>query len=290
MTRAQERFYESRRVRWLDDLWKDVHYALRALFRNPSFTTIAILTLALGIGANTAIFSVVHALLLKPLPYKDSDRLVRLVLNVPAAESPTGGPLRMAGGINPAELIELRSRTKVLSRAGIYGPAFMTLTSHGEAVRLEGMRVSSAIFQMLSAQPLLGRVFNAEEETPSADPVIVLSYSTWHRHFASDPNILGQTLTLEDNLMLLLGNKEYSKKYTVVGVMPETFGFPNDQTQFWVPAVGARARRWCFSGAARRWSLNPHRLKSTLFCARYGRVQEERSMSLPVNKTNWSRL
>src|SRR6266852_12774 len=149
---------------WLDDAQIDIRYALRTLAGNPGFLAVAVLTLAVGIGANTAIFSVVNALLLKPLPYKDSDRLVRLMVNVPA-EPGTGGPRRTAGGIAVAELIELRSQVKALSHIGVYGPALMTLTKREESARLEGMRISPAIFQALGARALFGRVFDTNEET-----------------------------------------------------------------------------------------------------------------------------
>ena len=111
----------------------------------------AILTLALGIGANTAIFSVVHALLLKPLPYKDSDRLVRLVVTTPAVQSP-GGPQR-SGRVSVAELLEIRAHSRTLTHAAFTaGPAFMTLVGHGEAARLQGLRVSPSVFDTLGEQ------------------------------------------------------------------------------------------------------------------------------------------
>lgn len=235
---AQERFYESQRIMWLHDALGDIRYAVRALARNPGFAAIAILTLTLGIGATTAIFSVVNALLLKPLPYPDSGRLVRLVINVPPGQS-GAGPRRVAGGISPAELAELRSRMKTVSQIGMYGPAFMTLTGGGEAARLDGMRVSSSVWRALGARPQLGRIYDAREEASAADPVIVLSHALWQRLFEGDPNILGRALVLEDKILLMLGNKNFSARYTVIGVMPEGFEFPNQQTQFWIPAPAA---------------------------------------------------
>ena len=229
VARAQERFYESQRLMWLDNAYRDLRYAIRTLFRNPVFSVVTLLTLAIGIGSTTAIFSVVYALLLKPLPYPDSDRLVRMV------QSSTGGPQRVPGGIRVQELAELRSRMQSISIIGVSNIAIMTMTGGGEASRLEGIRISAAIWQALGAKPLLGRVFDVGEDAPEADPVIVLSYRAWQRLFHSDPGILGQTLVLEDSLLLMLGNKLFAGHYTVIGVMPEEFVFPNRQAEFWIP-------------------------------------------------------
>ncbi len=227
--RRKEECRDMRHVRWIENLAQDLRYALRTLFRNPVFSVVVLLTLAIGIGSTTAIFSVVHALLLKPLPYPDSDRLVRMV------QSSTGGPQRVAGGIRVQELAELRSRMRSVSTIGAYNLAIMTMTGGGEASRLEGMRISAGIWQAIGAKPLLGRVFDAGEDAPEADPVIVLSYRAWKRLFHGDPGILGRTLVLEDNFLLMLGNKLFAGHYTVVGVMPEEFAFPNRQAEFWIP-------------------------------------------------------
>ena len=174
---VKERHRDERSLRWADDAKRDVHYAVRMLGRNPGFAVVAILTLALGIGANTAIFSVVHSLLLKPLPYKDSDRLVRLVATVPAAQSPTAQPQR-SGRISVAELVELRSRSRLLTQSAFTGgPVFMTLRGRGESSRLQGQRVSPGVFATLGEQALFGRVFGAPEEAPGAASVIIFSYT-----------------------------------------------------------------------------------------------------------------
>jgi len=234
---VKEECRDARGTRWAEDLWQDLRFALRTLRKTPGFAVAVIGTLALGIGSTTAIFSVVHALLLNPLPYPQSDRLVRLIVNQPPGESGSPGPRRIAGGIRVRELAELRSRIKSLSKIGAYGPALMTMTGGSEAARLDGMRISAAIWQAIGAKPLFGRVFADMEEAPGADPVIVLSNAFWKRFFNGDPNILGRTLVLEDNILLMLGNKKFTAGYTVVGVMPEGFEFPNSQTQFWIPVV-----------------------------------------------------
>ncbi|MBO0800416.1 MAG: ABC transporter permease, partial [Blastocatellia bacterium] len=161
-------------INWLDNAYRDLRYAIRTLSRNPVFSVVVLLTLAIGIGSTTAIFSIVHALLLKPLPYPDSDRLVRLIINQPAGpsgQSSTGGPQRFPGGISVRELAELRSRLRSLSTIGIYNIARMTMTGGGEASRLEGAVISASIWRVIGARPLLGRVFDATEDTS----VIVLS-------------------------------------------------------------------------------------------------------------------
>jgi putative ABC transport system permease protein len=225
---------------WLEDLRRDAGNALRALVRNPAFTIVAILTLALGIGANVAIFSVVHSVLLRPLSYKDADRLVGLYLNQSAAESPTGAPRRLRIGLSVADLIELRRRTQAISHAGVSTLSFMIVTGGEETIRLEGARVSPAIFQMLGVRPFLGRMFDDADEAPDADPVVILSHATWRRYFGGDPNILGRALTLNDVFARVPPTSERvpraggPRPYAVVGVMPEEFE-PGGSNQFWIP-------------------------------------------------------
>ncbi|HYZ86706.1 MAG TPA: ABC transporter permease, partial [Bryobacteraceae bacterium] len=233
--RAEERFYESQRVMWVENAYRDLCYAIRSLSRNPAFSIVVLLTLAIGIGSTTAIFSFVYALLLKPLPYRNADRLVRLVLNQPPGQSSISGPRRFAGGISVRELAELRSRMQSVSTIGIYGPAVMTMTGNGEASRIEGMRISASIWDAIGATPHLGRVFSTSEDAPGGDRVIVLSHSLWKRAFRGDASILGRSVALEDNLLLLLGNRTFAGHYTVIGVMPEEFAFPNRQAEFWIP-------------------------------------------------------
>ena len=131
-----------------DDLRRDLRYALRMLARTPGFTLVAVLTLALGIGANTAIFSVVNALLLRPLPYQDADRLVALFSNQPADESRTGVPRRLRVDVSAADLVELRRRTSAISDAGVSGLSFVNMTSDDGTTRLEGARMSPSLFRM----------------------------------------------------------------------------------------------------------------------------------------------
>jgi putative ABC transport system permease protein len=210
-------------LRFIETLIQDLRYGARTLMKNPVFSVVALLTLAIGIGSTTAIFSVVHALLLKPLPYPDSDRLVRLVVNQQAGQSSTGGPQRVPGGISVRELAELHSRMRSVSTIGVYNRAIMTMTGEGEASRLEGMVISASIWRAIGARPLLGRVFDATEDAPEADPVIVLSNRAWKRLFQGDPGIIGRNIALD------------AGHHTVIGVVPEEFTFANMQSEFWIP-------------------------------------------------------
>jgi putative ABC transport system permease protein len=213
-------------LNFIETLIQDLRYGGRTLMKNPVFSVVALLTLAIGIGSTTAIFSVVHALLLKPLPYPNSDRLVRLIVIQspgPPGQSSTGGPQRVPGGISVRELAELRSRMRSVSTIGVYNVARMTMTGEGESSRLEGMVISASIWRAIGARPLLGRVFDATEDAPEADPVIVLSNRVWKRYFQGDPGVIGRNIALE------------AGHYTVIGVMPEEFTFANLQSEFWIP-------------------------------------------------------
>ena len=240
VTRTQERFYEGRRSIWLDDFQRDVTYAVRSLRRSPAFALIAILTLSLGIGANTAIFSVVNTVLLKPLPYPDADRFVRLQWEVPAEFSPSRGPIRNQASVSAVELRELQSRVKTLSHIGTVGPTLMALAGREELPRLQGVRVSTALFQMLGVTPLHGRLLERTDEAPDAERAVLISYGTWQRHFGGTPDIVGRVIEMET----VLGARRRIS-YTVRGVMPRGFEFPDSQTQFWMapnPVTTANSR------------------------------------------------
>jgi putative ABC transport system permease protein len=208
----------------LDDLRRDTVLAARMLRRAPGFTTVAILTLALGIGANTAVFSVVNAVLLRSLPYKDPDRLVRIFGSVPAGAG-VNGPSRRVPGVRVSDLAELRTQAASLSDVVFYLGASATLTGVEEARKLDGIRIAPEAFSMLGAVPLIGRTFEPHEAAAGADGVVILSFTTWQRYFNGASQVLGRQLRLDD------------RSYAVVGVMPAAFQFPDTQTQFWVPFV-----------------------------------------------------
>jgi predicted permease len=227
---TQERFYETSRPMWLEDFTRDVRWTTRGLRKSPGFAAIVVLTLALGIGANTAIFSVLHALLLTPLPYQDANRIVRLVMNMPVEESPTKRPLRASMGLTLTELQAVQQHSQALSRVGTATTILRSWPGQDESAHLQGARVSASLFDMLDVRPALGRAFGARDEAPSAEQVIVLSFGAWQRLLGSDPAVIGRVIALE----AVLGPR-MQYRYTVVGVMPRDFSYPDPGTQFWIP-------------------------------------------------------
>ena len=194
----------------------DLRFALRQLLKNPGFTAVAVLTLALGIGANTAIFSFVNAVLLRPLPYQDPDRLVVVYENNAERDwhkNAVGAPV----------LGEWRQRSQTIDGLAAYKPDLMILTGKGQPETLTAVSLSANIFSLLGIQPMLGRGFLPEEETYGKHQVAVLSYDFWNRRFAHDPGIVGQTITLD------------SDAYQVVGIMPPHRSFPDGNAQVWLP-------------------------------------------------------
>jgi putative ABC transport system permease protein len=215
---------------WAEHARQDLRYALRTFAKTPGFTILAVLTLALGIGANAAIFTVVNAVLLRPLPFPDSDRVVRIFENVPPEGG--GGPRRRVLGLTSSELAAFASQTNTMSHVGAYIPTIRTLTGRGEPVRLIGARLSPSLMSLAGA-PLLGRAFAAHEDAPGADPVVILSHASWQQYFGGDPNIIGQQVTLDGTA------------HRVIGVMHPGFALLDPQDQFWMPmpTSGATARQ-----------------------------------------------
>ncbi|MBA2623923.1 MAG: ABC transporter permease [Chthoniobacterales bacterium] len=187
----------------------DLQYALRMLLKAPAFTAIAVITLALGIGANSAIFSVIDTVLLRPLPFKDPDRLVMV----------WGGSSR-EGKIDSnhsfPDYADLRDQTQSFSAMAAFARNRSVLNHGDESQGLVGVTISSEIFDVLGVAPFLGRAYTRDEDKPGAPPVVVLSYSLWQRAFAGAPEIVGREITLA------------SKPYTVVGIMPAGWKFPVD--------------------------------------------------------------
>jgi predicted permease len=205
----------------MDTFRQNFVYAIRQLDRAPGFAAVAILTLGLAIGANTAIFSIVDSILLQPLPYEDSARLVRLVENVPAEESASGAPQRTTT-MSPGLFTEWRDRSTTLSAMSMERAMAVTMAGP-EPVRLSGLEASPALFSILDVQPILGRALQPADEAAGSDNVVVLSYAAWQRLFGADPQVIGRALTLD------------ARVYSVVGVMPRDFAYPNAQTNFWKP-------------------------------------------------------
>ncbi|MFN7929847.1 MAG: ABC transporter permease [Blastocatellia bacterium] len=194
-------------------MWQDLRYGARMLRQQPLFTLIAVLTLALGIGANTAIFSVINAVLLRPLPYPESDRLV--LYNERSSQ--------MDGmSISWPNYADWRAQQTVFEEMGVYNRGDYNLTGAGQPERIRAGQVTASLFTTLRAQASLGRVFNADEDKPGGPPVVVLSAGLWQRRFGGDPQIIGKTLNFND------------RNYTVLGVMPEGFRMPS-RVEMWVP-------------------------------------------------------
>jgi putative ABC transport system permease protein len=194
----------------------DVRYALRTVLKNPGFAATAVATLALGIGANTAIFSVVNAVMLKPLPYRDPGRLVMVWEDSTSHGYPKDTPA-------PGNFTSWRAQNHVFEdMAALAGRAF-NLTGAGEPEKIEGLKVSASLFTILGVQPALGRAFLPQEDAPGARKAVVLSDALWQRRFARDPQIVGKNIALN------------GESYTVTGVMPRGFRLPMGDSQLWTP-------------------------------------------------------
>ena len=225
MEQIKEECRDMRRVNYIENFFQDVRYGLRMLRKNPGFTTVAVLTLALGIGANTAVFSLVDTILLRPLPYRDPHQLVLVSETLPQM----GGDTEV--GMAAGEYLDYRDRNRSFVRTAAYEAAGFNLTGEGTPLRVNAAAVTASVFPLLGVPPRLGRTFTADEERPGSIPVAVLSYSLWQRHYGADRRILGKTIRLDE------------KPYVVVGVMPPSFKFPSDgaplseRADLWVPEV-----------------------------------------------------
>ncbi len=203
---AKELSRDLRGVRWLEDLWQDLRYGARMLLKNPGFTLISVLTLALGIGANSAIFSIVNAVLLRPLPYFEPERLV----TIRSHES-------------VLDLADLKSWNRTFAEIGgnTYQP--LDYTGGGDPVQWQAGLVTGDFFKTLGVPPLLGRVITDDDDKKGGPFVIVLSYALWQQQFGGKIDILGRTVALSGN------------NYTIIGVMPTGFKTPRDNTEAWLP-------------------------------------------------------
>ena len=216
----------------MDTLLQDLRYTVRMLIKRPGFTVVAILALALGIGANTAIFSVVNAVLLRPLPYENPEQLVMMWETNPRLKL---GYDEVS--VAPANFIDWKNQNSVFQEVAAFWPNTFNLAGAGQPERLEGVDVSAGLFSMLGAQPARGRVFEAGEDEPGRNHVVIVSHGLWQRRFASDPDLVGKTIKLN------------GEEFTVIGIMPEDFQFPRrtelpaqyrffpPQPELWAPLV-----------------------------------------------------
>jgi putative ABC transport system permease protein len=224
----------------METLFKDIQYAVRNLLKHPGFAAVAVITLALGIGANTAMFSVINGVLIRPLPYQQPERLVTIW-----EESPERGMYQLP--VSFANMSDWVTQNHVFDQISAYTFTNLNLTGAGEPVRLSGVRASANLFPLVGAAPMLGRTFLAEEDKEGANRVVVLSHALWQSRFGSNREIVGQTITIND------------QPHTIVGVMPPNFQFPvgfaylgkvlNDPTDIYVPLapVSDETRRGNYS-------------------------------------------
>jgi putative ABC transport system permease protein len=199
----------------MQTLWQDLRYGARMLLKRPAFTLIAVITLALGIGANTAIFSVVNAVLLRPLPFKDPDRLMVI--------RETKLPQFPEFSVSPGNFLDWKAQNTVFERLVTSNSSSFNLIGTGDPERLRGMFVSDGFFATFGAVPQLGRDFLPEEDQPGRNLVVMLSNGLWQRRFGGDPKIVNQTITLN------------GQSYTVIGVMPASFRYGGQNLDLWTP-------------------------------------------------------
>src|SRR5438105_2445292 len=200
----------------METLLRDIRYGVRSLLKRPGFTAIAVIALALGIGANTAIFSLVNAVLLRPLPFAEPDRLVWMWGNIR-----NGGN---RASVSPLDFLDYRAQNTTFEEfaAFIGVPLSLNLTGSGEPERLSAAAVTGNYFQALGVKPVFGRTFLLENEKPGSDQVAVLSYALWQKRFGGDPAVLNKTVTLD------------GRSFAVLGVMPQDFSFPQS-AELWIP-------------------------------------------------------
>src|ERR1051325_5777260 len=200
----------------MQTFWHDLRYGTRLFIKNPAISLIAVIALALGIGANTAIFSVVNAVLLRPLPYKNPERIAMIWMSNPKL------------GVEQdwhsyPNYTDYKEQNQVFEEMAAFNNRSFNLTGTGDPVRVTGAWATASLFPVLGVEPLLGQPFTAEAEEPGKDLVAVLSYGLWQRRFAGDPNIIGQPINLN------------GVNRTIVAVMPASFAFPEKGDDIWVP-------------------------------------------------------
>src|SRR5215470_15753072 len=204
--------------RWImGSLFQDIQYGVRMLVKNPGFTAVAIITLMLGIGANSAIFSVINAVLLRPLAFKDPDRLVTVKASAPGLDpsiTTTSGP----------DFIDWKNQNDVFQYLAATDEASFNLTDESAPERVQGATVSADLFQLLGVSASLGRAFAADEEQNGRNKVAVISHDLWKRRFGSDPTLIGRTIKLDGD------------NFAIIGVMPAGFRFPEgEKVDIWAP-------------------------------------------------------
>ena len=215
-TLIREEIYRMNSIGLLETIWQDLKYAVRVLVKSPAFTIFAVVVLALGIAANTAIFSIADTVLLRPLPYRDANRLVMVWEDGSSYGFPQDTPA-------PGNFSDWKARNHVFEDVAAYSWDDLNLTGDGNPEQLTADEVSSNLFSVLGVSPAAGRDFRPEDGLPGAAGVAILSHGLWLRRFAGDARIVGREMRLND------------ERYTVIGVMPRGFLYPDRKTELWVP-------------------------------------------------------
>jgi hypothetical protein len=218
ITQNKERCRDVRRVNLLDDFSRDLRYAIRGLRRNASFTAIAVITLALGIGANSAIFSVVNAVLIKPLPYPDPDALVG-VWHSYVRQSVKSNSLNMSGPM----YFGYREQNRTFEKFGVWSSGAASVTGVGDPEQVRTLSVTDEVLPALGVPPAVGRWFSRTDDTAAAAETVVLTYGYWQRRFGGDRAVVGRALTVD------------SRPRVVIGVMPQSFRFLDRDPELILP-------------------------------------------------------
>src|SRR4051794_6805176 len=200
-----------------------IRRTLRRLLRAPLFSAVAVLTLALGIGANAAIFSVINGVLLKPLPYREADRLVGVWHTAPGMNIPLMNQ-------SPATYFTYRENGRVLEDIGLWDNGSVSVTGTGEPERIEVLMVTDGTLPVLGVQPVIGRTFTREDDRPGTPERVILTHGYWQRKFASDPGVLGRSMTVDGT------------PREIIGVLPASFKFLNNTPQILLPFQIDRAK------------------------------------------------
>jgi putative ABC transport system permease protein len=273
-TISEERFYEKSRWLWLDHLHQDLRYAFRLMAKNPTLSAIIVLTLALGIGANSVIFSVVRAVVLRPLDYREPDRLVQLWDSGPRS----GGE---SDWVSFPDVRDWRRENRVFEDIAAYNFTLLTMTGGGhEAESVLGLQVTDRLFSILGVDAALGRTFLPGEDAGGHENVVVISHALWQRRFDSDPAVAGKPLNTD------------GRSYTVVGVMPPSFRFPNTipgnngliPVDLWIPMLPSPALEQ--RGSHNHWAIARLKQGVTLAQARAGMDSIARNLARQYPGTN----
>jgi len=229
--RYKERGHDVRRAPVIEDIMRDIRHMSRGLRKSVGFTVAVVLTLALGIGGNTAIFSVVDQLLLRPLPYPSGEQLVTVYEAFPRSNIGRG-EARLRNVVSPANWLDWQRESRTLHGLAAYFSFSGTMTGVGDPLRVTSQLVSAEFFPVLGVKPLLGRTLTDADDRPKAPPVAVLSYQLWERRFAADPAVIGRVIRVSDNPV------------EIVGVMPSGFQFLYKDVDMWAPFQLDRSQPW----------------------------------------------